>query len=173
MRKGRARESAAEDNDGGASPLFIVAGTLLTVVLVSFAIYSVGDYSQDTTGGAANLAGEAAAGACGRGSEDPSYSVALAATPDPPSPLRTSLLLTVRQGARVVTGAKVCLTADMPEMQHPGLNKVASEAAGGRYEAELQFGMGGSWRTAITIAEPGKPVVSVPMTIQVADIKNN
>ena len=65
---------------------------------------------------------------------------------------------------------KVCLTADMPEMQHPGLNRVAKEAPGGRYEAEFQFGMGGNWKTAVTIAEPGKPVVSAPLTISVEEV---
>jgi hypothetical protein len=44
----------------------------------------------------------------------------------------------VRQGGRAVTGAKVCVIADMPTMEHPGLT------------------------------EAGKPVVSVPVSIEVA-----
>ena len=157
----------------GTNPVAVVAGTLVTVLLVTFGVFAVGNSAPDAGGGGSNLAGEAAAGACGRGSEDASYSVAIASVPDPPSPVRTTLSLTVRQEGRFVTGAKVCLTADMPEMQHPGLNKVAKEASGGRYEAEFQFGMGGNWRTAVTIAEPGKPVVTVPLTIAVEEVGPN
>ncbi|MDQ4096287.1 MAG: FixH family protein, partial [Actinomycetota bacterium] len=101
------------------------------------------------------------------------YSVDLVANPDPPRPEGTTFLLSVRRDGRAITGAKVCLTADMPDMQHPGINTVAKEGSGGRYEARLQFGMGGSWRTSVTIAEPDKPAVSVPLTIQVAEVSPN
>jgi len=156
-----------EDPDG-TSPVVIVAGTLLAVVLLSFAVYSVGDYRQDLPGGGSNLA-QASGGTCGQGAPDHTYTVSVAAAPDPPRPERTTFLLSVRQEGRLVTGAKVCVTADMPEMQHPGLNTVATEAPGGRYEAVIHFGMGGNWRTAVTIVEPGRPIVSVPLTIPVEE----
>ena len=57
-----------------------------------------------------------------------------------------------------VTGAKVCVAADMPSMEHPGLTTVAKEGSGGRYETLVKFGMGGSWKAGVTIAEPGKPL---------------
>ncbi|MGH9280500.1 MAG: FixH family protein [Acidimicrobiales bacterium] len=151
-----------------------MAGTLLTVVLIAFLTFQVGDYAgQESSGGAAtNLATPVAAGACGEGKEaDPTYSVDLVATPDPPRPEGTNLLFTVRRAGTAVTGAKVCVSTDMPEMAHPGLTTVTKEGSGGRYETRIQFGMGGSWRTSVIIAEPDKPVVWVPMTIQVAEIQ--
>jgi hypothetical protein len=160
----------------GAHPALIVAGNLLAVVALSFLISTVGDYdSRDAFGsGTANLAGPAPVGACGQGTPaDSNYSVDLVANPDPPRPEGTTFLFSVRHGGRAITGAKVCLSADMPDMPHPGINYVAKEGPGGRYEARLQFGMGGSWRTSVTVAEPDKPVVSVPLTIQVAQVDPN
>ncbi|MDQ3897720.1 MAG: FixH family protein [Actinomycetota bacterium] len=163
-----------EARSGETNPVLIVAGTLLAVVLVTFLIFAVGDYDgQDGAGGGtANLAGGAASGGvCGQGSTaDSSYGVDIVATPEPPRPEGTTFLLTPRHDGKPVAGAKVCLTADMPEMQHPSINTVAKESSGGRYEARLQFGMGGTWRTWVTIAEPDRPVVSVPLSIQVAQV---
>lgn len=158
----------------GTRPGLIVVGTLVAVVALTFLIYSVGDYQDgDLGGGGSNLAGEAAAGACGVGAPDPAYSVAVVSNPDPPRPEGTTLRFTVRQEGRAITGAKVCLAADMPDMQHPGVYKVAKELSGGQYEMQLQFGMGGSWKLAVTVAEPGKPIVSVPLSLQVAQISPN
>jgi hypothetical protein len=171
--------AAAPESAGtrsGTNPVLIVAGTLVTVLAVTLVIYSVGDYEgQDGfAGGSAALAPQASAGACGQGTPaDPGYTVDVAATPDPPRPEGTSLLLTVRRGGRPVTGAKVCVAADMPEMQHPGLSAVARESSGGRYETRIQFGMGGTWRTSVIVAEPDRPVVAIPLTIQVAEIESN
>ena len=165
--------AAPEPTSDGTNPVFIVAGTLLAVVVVSFVTYKLGDHTAKDDGRAATaaLAGPAPVGACGEATPaDSSYSVDLSANPDPPRPEGTTFVLTLRHAGTVVTGAKVCLTADMPDMQHPGINYVAKENSGGRYEAKLLFGMGGSWRTSVIIAEPNKPVVSVPLTIQVAQV---
>ena len=165
-----------ESPRAGTNPVLIVVGTLVAVFAVTFLIYSVGDYeAQDGfAGGAAGLARQGPAGACGQGTPaDPSYTVDVVANPDPPRPEGTTFLLTVRNGGRPVTGAKVCVAADMPEMQHPGLSSVARESSGGRYETRIQFGMGGNWRTSLIVAEPDKPVVSIPLTIQVAEIESN
>jgi hypothetical protein len=162
------------DQSPGTAPVLIVAGTLLAVIVATFAIFKVGGYQGQeavASGPGASLAGPAPVGACGQGTPaDPSYTVDLVANPEPPRPEGTTFLLTLRHDGKPVTGAKVCLTADMPEMQHPGINYVAKESSGGRYEARLQFGMGGTWKASATIAEPDKPVVSVPMTIQVAEV---
>lgn len=56
----------------------------------------------------------------------------------------------MRRGGRAVTGAKVCLSADMPDMQHPGVGKVAKEASGGRYELNLKFEMVGALAASVT-----------------------
>ena len=165
--------------DSGRSPthpLLIVAGTVLVVMLVTFALYRIGDYEEGDVlagGPAAQLAGPAAAGACGQGTPDDSYSVAVASDHDPPRPEGTTLRLTVRQGGRAVTGAKVCVVADMPSMEHPGLSTVAKEGSGGRYETLVKFGMGGTWKAGVTIAEPGKPTVTVTVSIEVAQVEQN
>jgi hypothetical protein len=156
------------------NPLLIVAGTVLVVALVTFLLYSLGGYEEGDIlagGPAAKLAAPVAAGACGVGQPDDSYSVAFTSDPDPPRPEGTTFRLTVRQGSRVVTGAKVCVMADMPTMEHPGLNTAAKELAGGRYETVVKFGMGGSWRASVTIAEPGKPVVTATVNIEVAQVE--
>jgi hypothetical protein len=158
------------------SPVLIVAGTVLVVALVSFLLYSVGGYKEerDVFAGAQSKAADpaaAGAGACGFGQPDDSYSLSVASEPEPPRPEGTTLRLTVRQGGRTVTGAKVCMTTDMPDMRHPGLNTVAKEVPGGRYETQVTFGMGGAWRASVTIAEPGKPVVSVTVPIDVAEVE--
>lgn len=66
-----------------------------------------------------------------------------------------------------MVGAKVCVAADMPDMQHPGINKVCKEVGNGRDDAELTFGMGGAWAGAVTIAEPGKPPALVLFEVDV------
>lgn len=158
----------------GTHPALIVAATVLTVFILTFVIYSVGGDGQDSAGaGGSNLAGAAPAGACGQGAPaDPSYTIDLVSNPQPPRPEGTTFQLTLRHEGRPITGAKVCLASDMPDMQHPGLTAVAKEGSGGRYEARLQFGMGGTWRTAVTIAEPDEPVVTLPLTIQVAQVES-
>jgi hypothetical protein len=156
------------------NPLLIVAGTVLVVSLVTFLLYSAGGHADgdiQAGGPAAKLAEPVAAGACGFGQPDDSYSVAVTSDPDPPRPEGTTFRLTVRQGGRVVTGAKVCVSADMPSMQHPGLTAVAKEASGGRYETVVKFGMGGSWKAGVTINEPGKPIVTVTVPIEVAQVE--
>lgn len=156
------------------NPLLIVAGTVLVVSLVTFLLYSVGGHEDGDVragGPAAKLAAPVDAGACGFGQPDDSYSVAVTSDPDPPRPEGTTFRLTVRQGSRAVTGAKVCVSADMPSMQHPGLTGVAKESSGGRYETVVKFGMGGSWKAGVTINEPGKPIVTVTVLIEVAQVE--
>ena len=104
---------------------------------------------------------------CGRGQPDPSYSVTVGSDPDPPKAEGTTFHLTVRREGRPVTGAKVCINVDMPDMQHRGVSTVAKEASDGGYDARLRFSMTGGWTGSITIAEPGKGAVSVPMNVEV------
>ncbi len=143
-------------------PLVIVAGTVLTVFAVTLLIYW---WRGDRPG----ATGAGSAGACGEGKPDPTYDVGYVAKPDPPSVEGTLFELTVRQGDRVVTGAKVCLYADMPDMSHSGFDRTAFEISSGQYEVDLQFGMGGRWRLALTVAEPGKPAASIRFFVEVAN----
>ncbi len=104
---------------------------------------------------------------CGRGTADPSYRVNIEPDPDPPKAEGTIFNLIVSQNGEPVTGAQVCLRADMPDMQHRGVFTVAKDASAGRYEATLEFSMTGSWTGSVTIAQPGKPAVSVPVGFEV------
>jgi hypothetical protein len=168
-------DPAAPEREG-AHPLLIVAATVLTVVALSFAVYAVSDPgAQDGPGAAGgNLAGSVGAGSCGQGTPaGANYSVDVLAAPDPPRPEGTTFSITPRRDGTPVTGAKVCLIADMPDMEHPALNAATRETSPGRYETRIQFGMGGTWKTAVTVAEPDKPVVSLPITIQVAQVEGS
>lgn len=120
-----------------------------------------------TTTAGAQTTGPAAERACGRGAPDPSYSATVASEPDPPKAEGTMFQLMVRQGDRAVTGAKVCMRVDMPDMQHPGVTTLATEGAGGRYDARLRFSMVGGWEGSVIIAEPGRNSVSVPVKFEV------
>lgn len=165
---------APETGPQRVRPIVIVGGTVLVVMMISFLLYAVGgsaDQELFTGGQAAGTAGPVSNSACGLGTPDDSYSVALVSDPDPPRPEGTTFRLTVRQGGRAVTGAKVCMLAEMPTMEHPGLSGVAKELSGGRYESVVKFGMGGSWKAAVTIAEPGKPTVSVTVPIEVKQVE--
>ncbi len=104
---------------------------------------------------------------CGQGSPDPAYNVTVASDPDPPRAEGTTFLLTVRRDGKPVTGAKVCMDVDMPDMQHPGVSIVTTEASPGRYGASVRFSMVGAWTGSITVAEPEKAAVSAPMRLEV------
>lgn len=106
-------------------------------------------------------------GSCGRGKPDPSYGVVMSFDPDPPTAEGTTFNLTVRQNGQPVTGATVCLEAEMPDMQHPGVSTVARASGAGDYEAQLELPMVGGWAASVTIAEPGKPPVSVSTDFEV------
>ena len=118
-------------------------------------------------GGPASSAPSVGGGGCGDGRPDPTYSMTVASDPNPPRAEGTTFHLTVRQDGRAVTGAKLCVAADMPDMQHPGVNTVARESAPGSYDADLDFPMTGAWTGSVTIAEPGKAAVSVPLSFEV------
>ncbi len=104
---------------------------------------------------------------CGQGTADASYDVTIESDPSPPVAEGTTFFFTVRQDGEPVIGAKVCVDADMPGMQHPGVFTVANDAEPGRYDAKLELSMTGAWEGSVTIAEPGKPAVSVPLAFQV------
>lgn len=104
---------------------------------------------------------------CGQGTPDLSYSVKVESDPDPPKAEGTTFHLAVSQDGKAVTGAKVCLEADMPGMEHRGVFTVARDATAGRYEVKLEFSMTGTWSGSVTIAQSGKPAVSVPLEIEV------
>ena len=108
-----------------------------------------------------------AAPGCGSGQPDSAYTVTTGSEPSPPAAERTTFHLQVKRDGKAVTGAKVCMVADMTEMHHAGISTEAKEASGGRYDATMTFGMRGPWAGSVVVVEPGKPAVSVPVSFQV------
>lgn len=99
---------------------------------------------------------------------DPSYAVEFL-TPFTVDPATHSLRVT-RDGAPV-TGAQVCMRADMGgmgRMSGMGVSDVARETVPGVYEVPVRFEMGGFWNgTVIVTNGPRKPVViSVPIEVK-------
>jgi hypothetical protein len=146
-------------------PFLLVGGAGLIAFVIALAAFG-GDLSVGDGGSGTSIA--AAAGSCGKGTADPTYSVAWTFDREPPPPGQVTIHLTLRHDGRTVTGARVCVVADMPDMPHSGTNSLAEEVPGGRYDAELNFSMGGDWAATVTIAEPGAAVVSVRVAFQVA-----
>ncbi len=88
----------------------------------------------------------ALAGCRGQGVEQPDIAVTLAVTPEPPKVGPATLVVTLAGAdGQPVTGATVKLEGNM---SHAGMQPVfadATEVAPGRYEAPLEFTMGGDW----------------------------
>jgi hypothetical protein len=94
---------------------------------------------------------------------DPSYQVRFE---EPPSVNLTTYHLLVSHNSTPVTGAQVCMRADMGgegHMSGMGVNNTAREVSPGRYELSIRMEMGGHWQGASVVAEPGRKAVSVPL----------
>lgn len=144
----------------------VLGATALLAGLPPPASVAAASRARPATGGPSTTV-PVAEGICGRGTPDPTYGVSIDSDPDPPRAEGTTFHLTVRREGQPVTGAKVCVSVDMPEMQHPGVSTVATEASPGTYDANLTFSMTGGWEGSVTIAEPGRRPASVPMTFEV------
>lgn len=107
------------------------------------------------------------AAGCGRGSPDARYEVTVEPDPDPPQAEGTMLRLTVRRGSAPVEGAKVCVRANMPDMQHRGVSTATREVSPGRYEGRIVFSMTGGWVGSAVITPLGAQAVSVPVRFEV------
>lgn len=99
---------------------------------------------------------------------DASYAVELLTAPsvDP----TTQTIRVTRDGAPV-TGAQVCMRADMGgmgRMSGMGVSDVARENAPGEYDVPVRFEMGGSWDGTVIVASgSGKPVrIAVPIEVK-------
>jgi len=99
---------------------------------------------------------------------DASYAVEFL-TPFSVAPTAHTLRIT-RDGAPV-TGAKVCVRADMSgvgRISGMGISDVAQETAPGVYDVPVRFEMGGFWNGTVIIADgPRTPVVvTVPIEVR-------
>ena len=153
----------------GSGSQLSVAGRWTVTALVQMPADAVEVPMELVTTGAVQPGTTEAVGepACAGGEPDPSYSVTVQSDPDPPKAEATEFRLTVRREGRPVAGATVCVRVNMPDMQHRGVSTVAREASAGTYEGRLRFSMTGGWEGSITIAEPGRPPVSVPIALAV------
>ncbi len=84
------------------------------------------------------------------------YEVTVATQPDPPVPQGTMFEVLVQREGVPVSGATVCLSADMSEMSHAGVSKQAEELGEGRYGMAVDFGMRGSWSGGVLVVESGQ-----------------
>jgi hypothetical protein len=98
---------------------------------------------------------------------DSSYSVEFV-TPFSVEPTTQTLRVT-RSGAPV-TGAQVCMRADMGgigRMSGMGVSDVARETEPGVYDVPVRFEMGGHWDGTVIVARPGSKAVRIPVPIEV------
>lgn len=166
------RTSSTGREHGGVSPILIVAGIAVVAFVVALVAFRGGSSSKDATvdaSGQITVPGARAqgSGCASEAKADAAYTVIMDSDPSPPRAEGTTFHLTVRHDGKAVTGATVCLTADMTEMHHEGIDNEAKEASGGKYDTTLKFGMRGPYAGSVTIVEPGKPAVAVPITFQV------
>jgi hypothetical protein len=85
-------------------------------------------------------------GCRGRGTAGPNLGVTLAVTPQPPKVGPATVVVTLSDAdGKPLSGASVKLEGNMT---HAGMKPVfadATEVTAGRYEASLEFTMGGDW----------------------------
>ena len=104
--------------------------------------------------------------ACPSAPRHAAYSVAVESSPDPPKAEGTVFRLTVRPDGQPVTGARVCVRVNMPDMQHRGVTGVAREAGAGRYDADMRFSMVGGWEGLVVITPADGPAASAPIKVE-------
>jgi hypothetical protein len=118
---------------------------------------------------ALNTFGKAAADACvAKAPIDRSYKVHIQG---PVNVDTTRYKLTVSHRGRPVTGARVCLSADMGGsggMSGMSVDNSGSEVQPGVYEVPVRFIMSGPWHGAVLVRQTGKPAVQLPIELEVA-----
>ncbi|MDP8993286.1 MAG: FixH family protein [Actinomycetota bacterium] len=82
----------------------------------------------------------------------------------------TSHDIAVTRAGTPVSGAQVCMRADMGgpgNMSGMGVSDEAREVSDGRYRVPVRFEMGGHWNATVVVAEPRKEPVRIQMALQV------
>jgi len=98
---------------------------------------------------------------------DDSYAVEFL-TPFSVDPTTHTLRVT-RDGA-LVTGAQVCMRADMGgmgRMSGMGISNVAQEREPGVYDVPVRFEMGGHWNGTVIVTHGPRKPVEIPIPIEV------
>lgn len=128
---------------------------LLAALAVAAFAFALGTLEQDVQ---LSCAGEA--------SRDPAYAVELA---DTPSTDQLVYHLAVTNGGEPVTGALVCVSAEMTGMSAMGVTDDAVEVDPGLYEVEVPFEMAGPWQATVLVSDGEGEPVAVPMSFSVTE----
>lgn len=96
----------------------------------------------------------------------PSLTADVSFDPDPPVVEGTTIVIVLSRDGEPVSGADVCVRAEMPEMTHAGIAHRAHEAGAGRYEVETTWGMRGRWSGHARVKVDGETLV-VPIETSV------
>ncbi|CAN5218782.1 hypothetical protein BH24ACT1_BH24ACT1_12790 [soil metagenome] len=96
---------------------------------------------------------------------DPAYAVEVQ---NAPSIGEVAYRLSVTRNGEPVTGAQVCLSANMAGMSAMGVSDDAVEVDSGVYEVEVRFQMAGSWDGTVLVSDGGAESVAVPLSFEVA-----
>lgn len=113
-------------------------------------------------------------GSCGASARGPAHAsttdlaITVEMTPDPLSLERTRFRIRVTRGGARVTGAQVCLIADMPGIAMPAVPAQATQTSPGSYEASVRFPIGGDWDGVVLVGDPGEPLMVKPISFDVA-----
>jgi len=166
---------SAEPTNGGrpgrkrrVNPIVIVVGVAVVAFVIAFLAFRGGSKTTKVTaGGQISPPSTTATSGCPAGNADPAYTVTMESDPSPPRAEGTTFHLTVRHNGNAVTGATVCVSADMTEMHHEGITDTAKEVSNGKYDIALKFGMRGPYLASILITERGKPPVLATVNFQV------
>lgn len=78
----------------------------------------------------------------------------------------TEMMLTVTRDGEPVSGADVCIAADMTGMSHAGIGGMAMEMSAGMYSVPTKFAMRGSWDGEVVVVD-GDHAVRVPIRFEV------
>lgn len=151
INKSRRRETAAKPYLSGFPSLLSKSQSVAAVCLLAVWFFGAvsGANAAPITASAGNM------------------QLSLAFQPDPPGAGQNHLTLLVRpEGA--VDGASVALGSSMYTMKMGGPSVKAIPSGGGRYTADLLFGMGGPWQVTARIARPGSPPVSANFRFNVS-----
>lgn len=126
---------------------------------------STASTSPQTGASTAASGGSSADPVCKAASQtDPAYSLQLQTTPNPPTAAGTLFSLAISRDGKPVTGAKVCLAADMSTMPSMEIASSAAEKSAGNYQLQLKLPMRGPWEGNAIVVQPGQPAVRVPVS---------
>lgn len=163
--------------------IFVVAAVAGAAFAGAYFLFRSGPGSPDVPGAAGTPAGQddamhgaddhdgsaAPAAACPeQAGTRPGYSLQIEPRPNPPRAEGTNFVIAVTHDGRPVTGAQVCMTADMVGMAHEGAAVNAEEVSAGRYEISgMTFVMRGPWSGSVVVQERGKEPVALPVSFEV------